>query len=415
MPGPGLLMCRRSAGEGRGLQLRELGLRDGPRVEQCLRLGDLVRGAGARDVADVLVRALLVLLDDRAAALRVLARGGKVTVQTKAGPLTVRANDALPVEDFSLTSVEMNLGGDKPNGFDDADLLSFKGLPKLNFINLSRTEVTGAGLAVLKSLPSLQKLHLDGNERLGDADLAHLKECRALGSLVFGGRAAFTPAALEQIATLVQLSELNPPNVLDDENLKLLLRLRKLKILRLPAHPLSAEALEQLKGLPLLDTLRVSLDLLDRPMNFAAFPSLRKIETSGLTIDAMKSLSAAPNLEVLDIEPPGRLSPVVLAQFASTPLATLKALILRLEQPLPPGDHFAVLPKLEKVLVQHHHGVSNAFDDAALLGLTKVTTLKTVILEVPSPLVTSTGLAAFKKLRPDVKIEGALLSQAAGK
>lgn len=352
------------------------------------------------------IGAVTTISPDRAATLRVLARGGNVTIQTKAGPLTVRANDALPVGDFSLTNVEMNLGGDKPNGFDDADLLSFKGLPKLNFIYLGQTEVTGAGLAVLKSLPSLQKLYLAGNERLGDADLAHLKECRTLGDLVFGDTATFTPAALEQITTLLQLTKLEPPNVLDNENVKLLLRLRKLKMLRLPAHSLSAEALEQLQDLPALEDFTVALELLDRPMSFAAFPSLRGITTFRLTIDAVKSLATAPDLEYLDLAPQARLSPAALSQFALTPLSALKVLNLKLGRPLPSGEPFVAMPRLEKVLIQNNNGTNNAFDDAALLGLAKVTTLKIITLDVPSPLVTSAGLAAFKKLRPDVKIEG---------
>lgn len=83
----------------------------------------------------------------------------------------------------------------------------------------------------------------------------------------------------------------------------------------------------------------------------------------------------------------------------------MKILTFNLNKPLPPGDHFAALPKLERVHVGNH-GSTNAFDDAALLGLAKVATLKTVTLDVASPFATPAGLAAFQKLRPEVKVEG---------
>ncbi len=353
---------------------------------------------------------------DRAAALRVLARGGNVTIKTKTGTVqTVISGSSLPEEDFSLQMVAMSKVGPPgtPNEFNDEDMLSLSGLPKLSYIQLDNTEITGASLAVLKTLPSLSNLTLGGNQRLKDEDLALLRDCRTLSILRFGNAGAFTPAAYEQLSKLVQLSELDPPGVLHNEDLKHFLRLPKLKALKLGGSALGAEALEQLSALPVLEDLEVALELLDRPVNFAALPNLKRIDTSGLTIDAVKSLATAGHLELLTIRASSRLSPTTLAQLAITPLVELKDLTLMLNQPLPPGDHFAALPKLERLHVGNH-GSTNAFDDAALLGLTKVATLKTVVLEVAAPLVTGQGLAAFRKLRPGVKIEGTGAPKAGG-
>ncbi|HBJ85360.1 MAG TPA: hypothetical protein DDZ88_16085, partial [Verrucomicrobiales bacterium] len=343
---------------------------------------------------------------DRMAALRVLEKGGKITVEAKNGRMSGIATAAgLPAEEFFVTDVEMSIAGNKPNNFDDTDMLALSHLSKVSFVGLGETNVSGTGLAVLKTLPSLSKLNLRGNPRIKDEDLAQLRNCRLLSFLNFGNIGSFTSAAFEQLSKLVQLTELDPPGVVRDEDLKHFLRLPKLRVLKLEGSVLSADALEQLQSMPALEELDVDLASVDRSVNFADFPNLTQIYCGGLTVDAVKSLATASHLQLLTIRAANGLSPAALGQFTLTPLVKLKNLTFNLNKPLPPGDYFAALPKLERVHVGNH-GSTNAFDDAALLGLAKVATLKTVVLEVAVPLVTSQGLATFRKLRPDVKIEG---------
>ncbi len=347
---------------------------------------------------------------DRAAALRVLERGGTVMIRTSAG-VTQNVTDsaALPAGTFTLEQAEVRTKSGSMSGFTDADMALLTGLPKLRRIVLVETQITGAALAVLKTLPALKDVELDRNKALRDDDLKHLAECPSLEAVSLHHPEMFTAAVAEHLSALRQLTKLEIPELsLSSAEVKHLLPLTKLRSLSVARTFQRAADLEQLQALPDLQTIIVSLAQLERPMSFGSFPSLTKISlVDALTSDAVKSLGTATKLEALSIDVPGRLEAAIFTEIART-LKNLKNLTLTLDQPLPPGEPLAALaalPKLERVALGQFSGI-NQFDDAALLSLAKVTTLKVFLLGTRPHRVTAQGIAAFQKLRPDVKIEG---------
>ncbi len=340
---------------------------------------------------------------DRAAALRVLEKGGKVTIRSGSkAPQTITSAATLPAGEFALETVQVQTS--PPSEFNDADMALLTGLPKLRSVELSYTKVTGAGLAVLKMLPALDFVSLNGIKPLRDEDLLPLKECRSLVRLLLSNVGEkLSSAGLEPILALDQLRDLALGRMtLGDDDLKKIAGLRKLQKLNVSGNTVSAAALEQLKALPDLEWLTLDLNKLDRPVDFASFPRLTKITTPGLTSEGLKNLAFATRLESLDasLQP---LSAGLLTQLAEV-CQGLKELNLNVDRALPPGTSFTALPKLESLVITVFRGDS-LFDDAALLDLAKQSQLKKVVI-VSAPRLTSQGLAAFKKLRPDVKIDG---------
>lgn len=98
----------------------------------------------------------------------------------------------------------------------DAGLNNLKGLRQLRVLNLGSTRVTDAGMVHLKGLTKLQSLSLDQTE-VTDAGLEHLQGLTQLDFLVLDDTQV-TDGGLEQLAGLTQLKELslNHTRVTDD-------------------------------------------------------------------------------------------------------------------------------------------------------------------------------------------------------
>jgi hypothetical protein len=115
----------------------------------------------------------------------------------------------------------------------DDDLKVVAKLPALENLDLTNTQVTGAGLAHLRGLRNLQHLGL-WNTKVDDAGLEHLARLTKLQSLVLDGTRV-TDAGLEHLAGLTHLEEwlgLTETGV-TDAGLKHLERLTKLRNLNL--------------------------------------------------------------------------------------------------------------------------------------------------------------------------------------
>jgi len=118
----------------------------------------------------------------------------------------------------------------------DDDLVHLSGLDTLETLNLSGTDITGAGLVHLANLTNLKILYLGGGyqkpSKVGDEGLAHLTNLSQLEQLV--------------------LSD----SQITDEGLAHLAGLTKLKSLYLFQTRITDEGLKQLEGLQALETLR---------------------------------------------------------------------------------------------------------------------------------------------------------------
>jgi hypothetical protein len=88
----------------------------------------------------------------------------------------------------------------------DAGLAFLAGLSHLESLDLSRTNISGTGLAHLTHLPALRLLRLDGVD-LTDADLVPLTKCKNLKVLCLASNRV-TDAGLKQIAGVSTLERL---------------------------------------------------------------------------------------------------------------------------------------------------------------------------------------------------------------
>ena len=79
----------------------------------------------------------------------------------------------------------------------DAGLVHLKGLTKLEYLNLSYTNITDAGLAHLKGLTKLETLSLS-RTKITDAGLVHLKGLTKLEGLYLG-QTKITPAGIKSL------------------------------------------------------------------------------------------------------------------------------------------------------------------------------------------------------------------------
>jgi serine/threonine protein kinase len=92
----------------------------------------------------------------------------------------------------------------------DADLIYLQNLPRLQSLNLSRSEnLTDAGLAHLRKLTNLQSLNLYGCKNLTDAGLAHLRNLTNLQSLNLRDCENLTDAGLAHLRKFTNLQSLN--------------------------------------------------------------------------------------------------------------------------------------------------------------------------------------------------------------
>ena len=87
----------------------------------------------------------------------------------------------------------------------DADLVHLRGLQHLQELDLTRTRVTGPGLANVRNLTALKKLFLT-DTKVDDAAMVHLKGLKNLGLLGLSGT-KIGDAGLSHLESLPQLKQ----------------------------------------------------------------------------------------------------------------------------------------------------------------------------------------------------------------
>jgi hypothetical protein len=151
--------------------------------------------------------------------------------------------------------VEISLSGDKVT--DDA-LTYVARFPKLKRLSLENTAVTGAGLAKLNGVITLERLNLSGSKRIGDEDLRRIAHLAGINSLRLNDTAV-TDAGMPTVARLTGLRALELSNTaVGDAGLEKLKPLIVLKELMINGTKVTDAGLEPLKGLPALETVYAS-------------------------------------------------------------------------------------------------------------------------------------------------------------
>ena len=249
---------------------------------------------------------------DRRAAMWVLSVGGQVTIESLASgsssmngsPRDVGTLAELPAEAFAVTAVRffdtkpfdaagfvhlrdlgnlqsLNVEGNYGNVTDAAfenlrgcTRLSYfgirgcgitnravdvlKDLPALEFVGINGTPgLTDAALVSLQGLPALKKLYLNGAS-LTDDGLQHLSEFRNLEALGLGGIDGLTDRGLDHVADLKSLTTLDlAATSAGDATMKRLAELPNLTELSISYTQVSDQGLEFLQGATSLKSLFV--------------------------------------------------------------------------------------------------------------------------------------------------------------
>lgn len=141
------------------------------------------------------------------------------------------------------------------SAYSDADLKEIANLPKLRFLNLTKTKITDDGLAHLAGMPQLRHLHLAETSITG-VGLVHLAPLKELRSLKLH-RTKLTDDSLVHLAGLTDLTDLFLSHTpITDAGLAHLAGLKNLKWLAI-SHTRITDAglvhLKEMKKLPSLD------------------------------------------------------------------------------------------------------------------------------------------------------------------
>lgn len=144
-----------------------------------------------------------------------------------------------PVRDIDLSEKKV---GDK----ELAELMETRSLGSLRSLDLSKTQITGAGLAHLKGLNSLEILDL-GNTKINDPDLEQLTSLPKLQSLGLNGT-QITDAGLDYLKALPHLETLDLSHTaIDDAGLQRLKTLKNLATLQVSDTKVTDAGVEALK------------------------------------------------------------------------------------------------------------------------------------------------------------------------
>ncbi len=216
---------------------------------------------------------------------------------------TTLSSDGLPIRNEVLYFVKQmknlqNLNLSKSKEIGDPGLKYIEGLPLLNNLDLSKTDVTDKGVASIASLSALKKLNLSGT-KVTEKGLEPLASCRYLDYLNLN-LTGLGNVDLKELSGVNNLSKLNLSNTkIGDKAMPVLASMKILQTVDLSNTDLTNTGLKKLCENQNLKTLVLSNT---------------KITAQGLT-----SLTSLPSLANLD------LSGVKLGKGAVAELCKLKA------------------------------------------------------------------------------------------
>lgn len=293
---------------------------------------------------------------------------------------------------------------------DDA-LKHLSGLKELNQLHLGSTPITGTGLAYLRALPKLKKISINATTLTpqGGQALALLTGLEELSATTVGFRGGDGTVFTQHLAGLVNLKSLSfgdTTNMTDAclEHLKGLSRLEKVnfsnsRISGAGVMHLKASA-ATLRSISLWYQCPVSDEALE--VIAATLPDLDNLQVGyGGTCGArgLQALTGLAKLKSLGWNSKGTMKPEDYALFAALP--ALESLTFNDNSVITDAavEHLKPARKLKTLNLEGNQNIS----DACLKHLEGIKSLQT--LHLRGAQVTDIGVAAFKKARPDVRVE----------
>jgi serine/threonine protein kinase len=364
--------------------------------------------------------------DDRKAAEWVISMGGKVTVSTNGTSSEVTAPADLPPGKISVQKVYI-----RPPNQPVLDLMPLAGLKELAEMDISKTmSLEDAEMDVLTSLPALKRLTLDYGI-LTDAAFSNFAKLRSLGMLSLVWQKSLTGEALV-LLTKLNLSDLNlqacnftdagfknlgllsqltrlilHQSNFNDEHLVFLEPLKKLDELSVGESSVTVAGLAGCKGIPNLTKLGMNLrpgELENQGHSLAAkFPKVYRLtlargsrDKTTLLPSDIAALAKFPKLNELFMQSITDADVPALLELPSLSFINIG---------------YSTITDAGLVALIPHKGLSRLeignngkveITDAGLLRLAEMK--KLTLVKIGSSKVTDAGIAALKKLRPDMTV-----------
>ncbi len=292
-------------------------------------------------------------------------------------------DDAMKHLSGLLALESLHINGPKMDG---TGLAHLRALPKLKELSLNASTLSEAGGQALALLTKIEKLSAGaGNFRGNGHDFTqHVGKLANLKEFTFGDTAPITDACLEPLKGLTQLERVNFSNS----------RISGAGIMHLKA---SASTLKSI-------TLWYQCPVTDEALEVIAstLPNLDNLQVGyGGTCGArgLQALTTLAKLKSLGWNSKGMMKPEDYALFAAFPL--LENLIFN-DNTVITDAAFEYLKTARKLKYLNLEGNKN-ITDAALKHIEAIKPLQ--LLTSRGSNVTDLGLAAFKKARPEVKVE----------
>ena len=370
--------------------------------------------------------------DDRKAAEWVLSVGGTVKIEVDGKEVIISDAQSIPRGKFELIEVTLRFFQGRQPAQPITDLLPLAGLEKLRIIDTAMLKtLADEHLAVLSSLPALHTVWFTGGS-LTDAAFAYLARAPALAAIHLGTQPGISGTGLAVLSKLDQLTflDLQDCGGLSEEGIGQLAPLTQLKTLFLDLTPFSDAHLPVLDGMKKLVNLQVKNTGVTAA-GLAGRKSLAGLKVLAMSLGGGETVSqaatwakACPVLDNLIIA--GKKD----APLTAEDIAALGAFpkLLKLMLYFPGVTEATVagvseLPNLQNLIFGYlkftdaclpplvaHKGLRDVefgealITDEGLLSLTKMKGLKELNVKA-CPKLTAAGIAAFQKVRPDVKVE----------
>lgn len=369
--------------------------------------------------------------DDRKAAEWVLSVGGNVGIAVDGKRVTLSEAQSIPRGKFELIEVTLKFFQGRKPTLPITNLLPLAGLEKLQIINTATLRtVTDEHLAVLSSLPALHSVYFTGGS-LTDAAFAYLAKAPSLVDIHLGQQPGINGIGLAALSKLDNLTFLDLQECrLSEDGIGQLAPLTQLKTLFLDLTPFSDAHLPVLDGMKKLVNLQVKNTGVTAA-GLAGRKSLAGLKVLAMSLSGGETVSqaatwakACPMLDNLIIA--GKKDAPLTAEDIAAFRAFPKLLKLMLYFPGVTEATVAgvsELPNLQNLIFGYlkftdeclpplvaHKGLRDVefgealITDEGLLSLTKMKGLKELNVKT-CPKLTAAGLAAFQKVRPDVKVE----------
>ncbi|MBL9178036.1 MAG: protein kinase [Verrucomicrobiaceae bacterium] len=338
--------------------------------------------------------------DDRKAAEWVLSNWSKSSLWVDEKHISKL--EELPKGKISVNHISIDARFCKNGTPAAADFQVLAGLSKLRYLQLSGFDLKDDDLAFIRTLPGLTELLLY-RLNLSDAFIPHLTGLRGLSRLDINECPSFTGSTLDQLAALPQLSSIRTWKCpVTDAAVPGIAKLSKIEALNLEATRITDACLPAIHGMKQIRRLSINstkitpAGLAATPMPHIEFLGVNKLSGRPLREIAPVIAPAFPNVFVVQIsyEVEAAEDIAALAHFKKLKGLDVYGSVA--------NAAWAGLAELRDLAGMTYDWASPLPDEAlpVLAGLKKLKRL-TLRGGIPS----DAALAAFKKQRPDVKVE----------